>query len=406
MAVNQSSSHEATGDKLAPAASSAQLSHVDTVLSMGTPGSAPGGAEGAGQSHPPDSWRRRLLKLAEGAELAVESRLSPTGLTLTLHLPAPTIIGDERVAQVYVLAAISATMGHRVLILGETGSGKELVARFAHAVTRRRGRFIAVNCGAVPPSLLADELYGHERAAFTGAESMRPGLFEESDGGTVLLDEIGDAPHEVQVSLLRTLEERSIQRVGGNRRIPFDAVVIAATKHDPRELIAAGTFREDLYHRLGNELILPPLRERRSEIILIAETFLRAAAGDHFVLGQNARRALEQHNFPGNIRQLRNAIDRAKVHATSMGTDHIDASMLGMESNPNSKPTSAAVPRPAVPHTRKNQKLTPEACSLIMEEHAKGTSVRKTSRILWEMLNLQVDPSNIHRYLKRSSTSR
>ncbi|MCB9746427.1 MAG: sigma-54-dependent Fis family transcriptional regulator [Alphaproteobacteria bacterium] len=210
-----------------------------------------------------------------------------------------------------------------VLITGESGTGKELLAKGLHALSDRAERpFVAINCGAIPENLLESELFGHVRGAFTGAVRERAGLFEQADGGTLLLDELGELPSALQVKLLRALEESSVRRVGSNRELGVDVRVIAATSRDLAEEVAAGRFRGDLFYRLDVvHLRVPPLRERSEDIPTLVE---------HFVSGFNARlgkrvravapeamRALVEAPWPGNVRQLENAIERAVLLAES-----------------------------------------------------------------------------------------
>jgi len=206
-----------------------------------------------------------------------------------------------------------------VLITGETGTGKELVARAVHKRSRRAGRaFIRVNCAAIAPSLIASELFGHEKGAFTGAIQRREGRFESAAGGTLFLDEIGELPEETQVSLLRVLQEREFERVGGNKTIRSDVRVIAATNRDLEDAIRAGKFRRDLYYRLNVFPInVPPLRNRRDDIPSLVETFVRefskSMAKKVTSIPQATMTALQRHEWPGNIRELRNVIERGMI---------------------------------------------------------------------------------------------
>src|SRR5687768_9256178 len=209
-----------------------------------------------------------------------------------------------------------------VLVRGESGTGKELVAREIHErnSVRSEGAFVAVNCAALPSELIESELFGHEKGAFTGAAARRQGKFEQANGGTLFLDEIGDMSANVQAKLLRALEERRIERLGGNESIPVDVRIVSATHRPLEQEIAAGNFRADLFYRLQVVTIeIPPLRERREDIPLLAETFARAAA-EHFELpartiGQSTLRRLVEYNWPGNVRELKNTMDRAVIMA-------------------------------------------------------------------------------------------
>jgi two-component system nitrogen regulation response regulator GlnG len=208
-----------------------------------------------------------------------------------------------------------------VLLRGESGTGKELVARAIHHYSRRAGRaFVAVSCAAIPGTLLESELFGHERGAFTDARERRLGKLELAQGGTFYLDEVGDMPLDLQTKLLRALQERTIERVGGNEPIAIDVRVLAATHRDLETMMKEGRFREDLYYRLNVvSLHLPPLRERRRDIPLLVEHFLAKYAerlGDRGVAPEALDR-LVGHDWPGNVRELENIIQRAMVMATS-----------------------------------------------------------------------------------------
>jgi formate hydrogenlyase transcriptional activator len=206
-----------------------------------------------------------------------------------------------------------------VLILGETGTGKELIARAIHKRSRRAERaFIGVNCAAIPASLIASELFGHEKGAFTGATQRRIGRFESANGGTIFLDEVGDLPQETQITLLRVLQERELERVGGNQSIPLDVRVLAATHRDLNALVADGKFREDLLYRLNVVPIeMPPLRERVADIPLLVEYFMDRfgkRAGKKFrTIDTKSLKVLQAYGWPGNIRELQNVIERAVI---------------------------------------------------------------------------------------------
>ncbi len=218
-------------------------------------------------------------------------------------------------AQVAKVAQTDAT----VLIWGETGTGKELLARAVHKRSRRAsGAFIGVNCAAIPPSLVASELFGHEKGAFTGALQRRPGRFEVADGGTIFLDEIGELPPEAQVSLLRVLQEREIERVGSSHPIAVDVRVLAATNRDLEAAVESGTFREDLFYRLNVFPIrLPPLRERADDIPILVEYIVdRFAKRTGKIIRNIEKQTLQRltaYDWPGNVRELQNVIERAVV---------------------------------------------------------------------------------------------
>jgi formate hydrogenlyase transcriptional activator len=206
-----------------------------------------------------------------------------------------------------------------VLILGETGTGKELIARAVHKRSKRADRaFIGVNCAAIPTSLIASELFGHEKGAFTGATQRRLGRFEAANGGTIFLDEVGDLPPEIQIALLRVLQEREIERVGSNKPISIDVRVLAATHHDLEALVAEGRFRQDLLYRLSVVPIqMPSMRERREDIPLLVEYFIGRfgkKAGKKFrTIDKKTVRLFESYQWPGNVRELQNVIERAVI---------------------------------------------------------------------------------------------
>ncbi len=208
-----------------------------------------------------------------------------------------------------------------VLILGESGTGKEMVAAALHRKSSQKaGPFIAINCNAIPENLLESELFGHERGAFTGAHAQRKGHIESASGGTLFLDEIGELPAAVQIKLLRFLQEKRFQRVGGRQEIQSDARVIAATNVDLQEAVAKGTFREDLYFRLAVVIVkVPALRERGDDVATLAKEFLHRYGSEHgkprMTLAPDAQRALRLHNWSGNVRELQNRVQRAVIMA-------------------------------------------------------------------------------------------
>lgn len=205
------------------------------------------------------------------------------------------------------------------MISGESGTGKELIARAIHYNSRRaKGPFIKVNCAALPESLLESELFGHEKGAFTGAQTLRQGLFERANEGTLLLDEIGEMPLVLQAKLLRILQEREFERIGGHQTIKVDIRIIAATNRDLQAMVKEGTFREDLFYRLNViHLILPPLRDRREDISLLANHFLQKFSSENqrdiIDIDPMAMSLLTAWSWPGNIRELSNVIERAVV---------------------------------------------------------------------------------------------
>lgn len=208
-----------------------------------------------------------------------------------------------------------------VLLAGESGTGKELAARALHDLGGRSGAFVALNCGAVPAELLASQLFGHERGSFTGAHARHQGVFEQAANGTLLLDEITEMPMHLQVYLLRVLESGSVTRVGGTEAVATPVRVVASTNRDPQAAIASGQLREDVYYRLADiQLVLPPLRERADDVVLLARLFierLNLRYGRQKYLAPGAESALLVHDWPGNVRELRSAVQRAYLLDTS-----------------------------------------------------------------------------------------
>jgi len=257
----------------------------------------------------------------------------------------PRIVGDhesmkQSSQQVQRVAATDST----VLLLGESGTGKELFARAIHHLSRRRDKpFVALNCAAIPEGLVENELFGHEKGAYTGAGTRKIGKLEMAQGGTFFLDEIGDLPPAIQAKLLRVLEERCFERVGGTQAIDVDVRVVTATNKNLREAVAQKQFREDLYFRIAAVPIeIPPLRERGDDVQLLAEHFLegyrREFGKPSLAFSEEARAQLQSYPWPGNVRELQNTIERAAILADS---DALDAAVLQL---PAAKPTAAQIP--------------------------------------------------------------
>ena len=267
----------------------------------------------------PDEILLTLEKVQERERLALENerlRARMSGRTLE------GMVGESRTMQelsamVRKVAAYPST----VLVTGESGSGKELLARSVHALSDRADRpFVAVNCGAIPDNLLESELFGHVRGAFTGAVREHTGLFEQAHGGTLLLDEVGEMPRELQVKLLRVLQEHVLRRVGGSKDISVDVRVVAATARELRAEVAAGRFRDDLFYRLNVvHLVIPPLRDRAEDVPLLANHFIEAFNGRFEKrvrrIEPPALKALLRFEWPGNVRQLENVMERAVLLA-------------------------------------------------------------------------------------------
>jgi two-component system NtrC family response regulator len=214
-----------------------------------------------------------------------------------------------------------ASSNATVLLLGESGTGKEVLARGVHEASPRKDeRFVAINCAAIPDNLLESELFGYEKGAFTGAAKTTPGKIESANGGTLMLDEIGDLPHPLQAKLLRFLQERVVERVGGRQEIPVDVRIVCATHQNLKALIKEGRFREDLFYRLAEIVInIPPLGQRQGDATLLAHAFVRRFSAEQnrgsMTLTDDAVRAIESHSWPGNVRELENCIKRAVIMA-------------------------------------------------------------------------------------------
>jgi DNA-binding NtrC family response regulator len=230
-----------------------------------------------------------------------------------------SMIGTSPAMQkVYDLVSRVAPTNASVFLVGESGTGKELVASAVHQMSRRRGeKFVALNCGAITPTLLESELFGHEKGSFTGASRRHLGYFERAHGGTLFLDEITEMPLELQVKLLRVLETASLMRVGGDTQVPVDVRIIAATNREPEAAVEDGKLRIDLLYRLNVfPVVLPPLREREGDVELLVEEFLRRLNEGEEVRRRISPEALEEltrHDWPGNVRELKNVVERAFI---------------------------------------------------------------------------------------------
>ena len=244
------------------------------------------------------------------------------------------VVVDPLMMQVMALAKRVATSQITVLVVGETGAGKEVVAEAVHRMSARRaGPFVRLNCASLSETLVESELFGHEKGAFTNAVAAKTGFFEAASGGTLFLDEIGELPLNTQAKLLRVLEQRSVVHVGGTRETPVDVRLVCATNRDLEAEVTRGRFREDLYFRISAFMIpVPPLRDRRSEIEPLTMHFLRdlATANRTASIGPEALAVLEAYNWPGNVRELRNVIERALVLSGGSRIDphHLPERML------------------------------------------------------------------------------
>lgn len=303
--------------------------------------------------------------------------------------------GSPGMREVYALMEQASEGDITVLIQGETGTGKELVARSIHSHSgRKQGPFLAVDCAAVPETLIESELFGHERGAFTGATERRIGSFELADGGTILLDEIGDMPYALQAKLLRVLQEREIRRVGGTAPIPIDIRVVAATNKDLDREVRNGKFREDLLYRVSAFPIdIPPLRERRDDIPLLARHFIeghtRRIGKSISAISTVALRVMREYDWPGNVRELENVIERAVLLEQ---TSELQAANLPFQLSPiaSIKSRSKSGPLPLVEVER-------QALTLALE--FTGNNVPQAA------LALGIDPTTLRRKLKRFAIS-
>ena len=268
----------------------------------------------------PDVLNLTIERASRLAELQAENRRLQS-----LHQPdalSGLITRDADMMKLSRTIERVASSDATVLLLGESGTGKEVLAQGLHAASKRAGRFVAINCAAIPENLLESELFGYEKGAFTGATKTTPGKIETAHNGTLMLDEIGDLPQSLQAKLLRFLQERTIERLGGRSEIPVDVRVVCATHQDLKTLITEHRFREDLYYRLAEIVVnIPPLRARVGDAVLLAHAFLRRFAQEQrrgsMSIGDDAVRAIEQHGWPGNVRELLNAVKRASIMADS-----------------------------------------------------------------------------------------
>jgi DNA-binding NtrC family response regulator len=289
-----------------------------------------------------------------------------------------------------------------ILVRGESGTGKELVAREIHErnSVRHNEAFVAVNCAALPSELIESELFGHEKGAFTGATGKREGKFEQADGGTLFLDEIGDMSSNVQAKLLRALEERTIERLGGNESIPVDVRIVSATHRPLEQEIAAGNFRADLFYRLRVVTIeIAPLRERREDIPVLAETFLRLATERYELpqrpLSQGALKRLLEYNWPGNVRELKNTIDRAVIMAEGDEVsardlpDEITAGLVASAITEDEEGESGAVRVPFTADFREDRREFERRYITRCLEHTQGNVTRAAEILAMHRQSLQ-----------------
>ncbi|MBU8899033.1 sigma-54-dependent Fis family transcriptional regulator [Corallococcus sp. H22C18031201] len=277
-----------------------------------------------------------------------------------------------------------------VLITGETGTGKERVSRALHLASGRKGRLVAVNCAAIPATLLESELFGHEKGAFSGALSRRVGRIEQAQGGTLLLDEVGDMPLELQAKLLRVLETKEVERLGGTTPVPVDVRILAATHQDLSRGVKEGRFRQDLYFRLNVlPLQVPPLRERLEDLLPLARAFAAEFAGPHvsLELQPGAEAALRAYSWPGNVRELRNVVERANL-LRGDGPLTLSAASLGAPTAP------ARGPSPKLSEKSYREHVEDFERDLIRAALQEGESIAGAARLL------QVDRGNLYRRIR------
>ena len=278
----------------------------------------------------PDVLTLTIERAFRLAELQAENRR-----LMALHQPdamAGLITRDPEMLRICRTIERVSSSDATVLLLGESGTGKEVLAQGLHAASKRAGRFVAINCAAIPENLLESELFGYEKGAFTGAGKTTPGKIETAHNGTLMLDEIGDLPHSLQSKLLRFLQQRTIERIGGRSEIPVNVRVVCATHQDLKNLIGEGRFREDLFYRLAEIVInIPPLRARAGDAVMLAQAMLRRFQQEQRRSGlsyaDDALRAIEKHPWPGNVRELLNAVKRASIMAE---TERLGCDDLGL----------------------------------------------------------------------------
>ncbi len=320
---------------------------------------------------------RKLSK--EIIEIAVGERVSLGSIPIVIrraagarHDPGTSdqvVVRDPAMRALYEQVSRAARTPISVLVLGETGVGKEVLARAVHDRSPRAGKpYLELNCAALPPSLLEGELFGHEKHAFTGAGQARPGLLESADGGTIFLDEVGELPLPVQAKLLRVIEDRKVLRIGGRTPRTLDVRFVAATNRDLKAEIAGGSFRQDLYFRLnGMMFVIPPLRDRVTEIAPLAELFLAAASRrldrtEPIRFSPEVLRCLECYPWPGNVRELCNVVERAAVLATGdviMLAD-LPGELTGVGRGPGVEPAGPKTSDGAAAGAAGGKVLTPE----------------------------------------------
>jgi DNA-binding NtrC family response regulator len=345
-----------------------------------------------------DSLLLTVSRAFERIRLLRENRLLHRQLAESA--PPENLIGEHpSMREVFRIINKIAPSSSTVLISGESGTGKELVARAIHEQSlRKEGAFLAINCAAIPETLIESELFGHERGAFTGATSREMGIFEAAQGGTVFLDEIGEMNISMQAKLLRAIQSREIRRLGGKGDIPIDVRIISATNKDLEEEVRRGTFREDLYYRLNViRITLPPLRERSTDIPALTEFFLKKCAASTGApqrrLSAAARKLIMQYPWPGNVRQLESVIERGMLMAD---TDIIEPADLPMELQQRGE--AVAIPYAIPPGGLNFEELERTLISQAMERS--GWVISKAAPLLgmsYKTLQYRLEKFRIHK---------
>ena len=304
------------------------------------------------------------------------------------------VYSSEKMVELIAIADKLAHLPLPVIIRGETGTGKEVIAKYIHKHSPRADKpFIAVNCGAIPEQLMESLLFGHAKGSFTGAIDNRKGFFEEADGGTIFLDEIGELPLNMQVKLLRVLQEKHITRVGDNREIPVNVRVISATHVDLEEAVKENRFREDLYFRIQvMPIMLPPLRERGQDVVLLANDFLTRYGAEYgrgkFHLSRNAEKALLSYYWPGNVRELENKIQKALIQAVHGVVQPKDLGLDDTQAMVKESPRTLKEAREAVEREVISRALKDSGANLTLAATILGID-RKVLREIMERIGLK-----------------
>lgn len=304
------------------------------------------------------------------------------------------VYSSKAMASLIALADKLAELPMPVIIRGETGTGKEVIARYIHRHSPRADKpFVAVNCGAIPEHLMESLLFGHAKGSFTGAIETRKGFFEEADGGTIFLDEIGELPMNMQVKLLRVLQEKHITRVGDNREIPVNVRIISATHVDLEEAVKANRFREDLYFRIQVMPVeMPPLRDRGQDVVLLAEEFLTRYGAEYgrgkFHLSRNAEKAMLSYHWPGNVRELENKVQKALVQAVHGVVQPADLGLGDVQAQAKDSPRTLKEAREIVEREVIGRALSDSNANLTLAATILGID-RKVLREIMERLGMK-----------------